>query len=230
MVHLAESDDGHVGAFLHHMALAQLQGVLAFGHLALHAVHLLALHKNDRVVVSNGALEQPLGIPGRAGADDDEARRVAIPAFKALAVLGTQLTCAAAGATEHHGNVELPARHVVHLGGAVDDGVNRDEREVERHELNDGTQTHHGGTHTQAGKAQFADGGVHHALGAKHFQHALADFVGAVVLGYLLAHQKDGLVAHHFFDHRLTQGFAELQNGHGWERFGGHRGRLRALR
>ena len=47
--------------------------------------------------------------------------------------------------------------------------------------------------------------------GAEPVEHPLADLVGAVVLGDLLAHQEDAVVALHLLGHRLVEGLAVLQ-------------------
>ena len=46
---------------------------------------------------------------------------------------------------------------------------------------------------------------------AELVEHPLADLVGAVVLGDLLAHQEDAVVALHLLGHRLVEGFAVVQ-------------------
>jgi len=52
------------------------------------------------------------------------------------------------------------------------------------------------------------DGGVHHAAVAEFLQQALADFIGALILGDFFAHQKDQRIAPHFFRHGIAQGIA----------------------
>ncbi len=51
--------------------------------------------------------------------------------------------------------------------------------------------------------------------GAEAGEHPLADLVGAVVLGDLFAHEEDAVVALHLLGHRLVQGFAVGNDGHG---------------
>src|SRR5579862_6045924 len=91
----------------------------------------------------------------------------------------------------HHGNVELPARHVKHLGGAVYNLVKGEHGEVESHHLHNRAQTRHGGAHTEAGKSQLRDGSVEHAHGTEFIQHAFAHFIGAVIEAHFLTHQHD---------------------------------------
>jgi hypothetical protein len=47
------------------------------------------------------------------------------------------------------------------------------------------------------------------ALGPELLEHALADFVRALVVPDFLAHQKDAIVAIHLLDHRFPQGLSE---------------------
>ena len=60
----------------------------------------------------------------------------------------------------------------------------------------------------EAGKAVLGDRRVDDALVAELLQQALADLVGALVLGDLLAHQEDVRVAAHLLGHGVAQRFA----------------------
>ena len=68
-----------------------------------------------------------------------------------------------------------------------------------------GPQPDHGRADAEAGEAQLGDGRVDHALGAVLVQQALADLVGAVVLGDFLAHEEDRVVAGHLFVDGLVE-------------------------
>jgi len=68
--HLAVRDDRDVVALALHLRLAERDGVVAFGHLALGVVEHLALEHHHRIVVADRALEEPLRIVGRAGRDE----------------------------------------------------------------------------------------------------------------------------------------------------------------
>jgi hypothetical protein len=127
-------------------------------------------------------------------------------------VLRAKLVAGATRSAHHHGNVELTARHVEHLGGAVHNLVKRQHGEIEGHHLHDRPQAGHGRAHAEAGKSQLRDGGVQHPHGPEFIQHAFADLVGTVVKAHFLAHQHDGFVAAHLLAHRLVQGFSISQN------------------
>jgi hypothetical protein len=45
-------------------------------------------------------------------------------------------------------------------------------------------------------------------------EHALGDLVGAVVVGDLLTHEEDALVAPHLLDHGAPKRLAKLELGH----------------
>ena len=60
----------------------------------------------------------------------------------------------------------------------------------------------------QAGEAVLGDRRVDHAPGAELLEQALADLVGALVLGDLLAHQEHVGVAPHLLGHGVAQGLA----------------------
>jgi len=124
---------------------------------------------------------------------------------------GGELAAGSVVAAEDDGNLELPAGHVAHLRGVVEDLVRRHEAERPAHELDDGPQTVHGRADAQAGKTCLTDGRVNNAFGAKALEHALADLVGAVVVGHFLAHEEDAGVALHLLGHCLVERFAELE-------------------
>ena len=88
----------------------------------------------------------------------------------------------------------------------------------EAHELDDRPQPHHRRADAEPGEAGLADRRVDDALGAELLEHALADLVGAVVLGDFLAHEEDVLVALHLLGHRLAEGFANCITGIGSNR------------
>jgi hypothetical protein len=59
---------------------------------------------------------------------------------------------------EHDRHAELPARHVQHLGGRVDDLVEREQREIPGHELDHRSQARHRGPHADPAKPSSAIG------------------------------------------------------------------------
>jgi len=102
----------------------------------------------------------------------------------------------------------------VHLRRGVDDLVDRQEGEVEGHELDDWSEACHRRTDTQSGEAEFADGRVYNPLIPELSQQAFRDLIGAVVLGDLFADQEDVGVAFHLFTESLVEGLAVGNDGH----------------
>src|SRR5208337_168551 len=106
-------------------------------------------------------------------------------------MLCAKLVPCATGTTNHYGDGELPPRHVEHLGRAVHDLVERQNREVERHHLHDGPQARHGCPNPQTGETQFGDGRVQHTHRPELFQHSFTDLVGPLVEAHFFTHQDD---------------------------------------
>src|SRR5690349_20123547 len=99
------------------------------------------------------------------------------------------------GAAEHDRNIELTAGHVEHLCGRVDDLVGGQDREVERHEFDDWSETSHRRAHTQPGESKFSNRSVDDTLWSELFQQSTRVFVRALTLGNFLAHEEDRIVA-----------------------------------
>jgi hypothetical protein len=118
---------------------------------------------------------------------------------------GAQLLAAPAGGADDHGHTVLPAEHAVDLRGVVDDLVHGEQREVDRHDLDDRAQAQHGRAHRGADEALFGDGGVADPALAELLEHPLGDLVGALEDPDLLAHEHHVLVAVHLRAQGLSQ-------------------------
>ena len=134
-------------------------------------------------------------------------------------------SCSAApfGPRNTIGIVELAARHVEHLGGGVDDLVEREQREVPRHELDDRAQADHRRADADAGEAELGDRRVDDAHLAEFLEQALGDLVRALVDADFLAHEEDAVVALHLFAQRLVERVAVGDDWHrvsAWHRDG----------
>ena len=117
-------------------------------------------------------------------------------------------------AAEHDRDVELPAAHLEDLGGVVDDLIDRDQREVEGHELDDRPQPDHRGADADAGEPHLGDRRVDDAALAEALEQALGDLVRAVVVADLLAHDEHVGVAVHLLAHGLVERLAIADDGH----------------
>src|SRR5947209_1777846 len=100
---------------------------------------------------------------------------------------------------ENDGHLKLPARHIEHLRGVIDDLIGREDREVPRHEFDHRPQPSHRRSDTDSRKPKLSYGRIDNALVAKLLPQTARDLVRAVVLGDLLAHDEDVLVSQNFF-------------------------------
>ena len=165
-----------------------------------------------------------------------------IPAGIALRMLGGDPRGDAVRPAEDDRAAHLAAGHVARLRGRVDDLVDRLHREIEGHELDDRPQAGEAGADPEPGKTLLGDRRVDDAARPEFLQQALADLVGALVLGDLLADQKDRFVAPHLLGHCVAQrlahrhrrgraGVVGLRRHHGPRRRpGGRGGRRRSSR
>ena len=193
----------------------QVIACLGVGHFPRRVVERLALDEHDRVVVADRGLQQALRVVRGRRHHDLEARHVRVEALERLAVLRADLHRRTTRPAEHDRHVILPAAHLIDLRRVVDDLIDRDEREVERHELDDRPQPDHRGADADAGKAHLRDRRVDDAALAEPLQHALRDLVRAVVVADLFAHHEHVGVALHLFAHRLVERFAVADDAHG---------------
>ena len=188
--------------------------ILLLGHFALGVVEHLALEEAHRVVVANRALEQALRVVRRARRDDLEARDVREPRLERLRVLRRELQRGAVRAAEHDRDVVLAARHVEQLRGRVEHLVEREQREVPGHELDDRAQADHRRADADAGEPELGDRRVDDAHLAEFLEQAFRDLVCALIDGDFLAHEEDAVVALHFFAERLVEGVAVCDDWH----------------
>ena len=80
----APRDQGHILAWPFDVGETQRDQVLLLGYLSLEVVEHLIFHEHDRVVVTNGALQQALGVLGRCGRDHDQPGHVGVPGLERL--------------------------------------------------------------------------------------------------------------------------------------------------
>ena len=215
---LGVADQSYVLAGPLDVGLADRHDVLALGHLPLDVVQHLALEHDHGVVVADRRLEQAFGVGGRGRRHDLEAGDMTQPALPRLRVLRPELEGRPVRAPEHDRDRELPARLVQDLGRRVHDLVERQDREVPRHELDHRPEPRHGRPHADPREPELRDGRVHHAHRAELFEQPAAHLVRALVDPDFLAHQEDVAVALHLFPQRLIQRVTIGQGRHGLSR------------
>src|SRR4051812_32216805 len=98
-------------------------------------------------------------------------------------------------AAEGDWDIELTAGHGEHVRRVIDHLIESDERKAEGHELDDRPEPDHRRAHAHAGKSILADWRVDDPFRPETLQQTLAHFVGAVVFGDFLAHEKDIRIA-----------------------------------
>src|SRR5438445_13337013 len=128
-------------------------------------------------------------------------------------MLSAQLVRGRSRPANHDRHTDLSSGHVADLRRVVHNLIHREDREVKGHHLDHGTKSGHGGADGQAGKSQFGDRRIDDAPGAELFQEALADLEGALIIGNILADQKDLLVTLHLFPQSLVERFP-IGKGH----------------
>ena len=89
--------------------------------------------------------------------------------------------------------------------------VDRLHGEVPGHELDDRLEAGKGRADADSGKGIFGDGRVDHARRSELIEQALGDFIGALILADLLAHDEHRRIAAHLFGHGVAQ---RLAHGH----------------
>src|SRR5258708_38306313 len=108
----------------------------------------------------------------------------------------------------------LAAEHVVDVSGAVDDLVERQQREVDRHQLEDGAQSGHRRPHADTDDRVLGDRRVADALLAELLEQPLGDLEGAAEYADILAHQQHTLVAAKLLPQRRAERLAIAHLGH----------------
>jgi hypothetical protein len=108
------------------------------------------------------------------------------------------------GHAQHPGHAALPARHKAQLGGLRADLIHGESGEIAEHDLHDGSHPDQGGSGTRSDDGVFADGGVAHSRRTELVEERAGDAKCAAVFGNVLSHQKDPLIAQHFFPQRLA--------------------------
>jgi len=205
--------------------LPQRNQVFLLGHLAGRLVEHLVLDEQDGVVVADGRLQQALGVVGRRGHDDEDARRVAEPRLQALAVVGGDAPAGPALGPKDHRHGRLAPEHVAVLGGLVDELVHRQGHEIDIHDFGDRSHAAHGRADGRPRDGLLADGRVADPLLAELLQQALRGPVGAAVDGHVFAHDEDALVPPHLLGQGVANRLAIHDDGHDGHSLGSMRTR-----
>mmetsp|Transcript_42257 Transcript_42257/g.72162 ORF Transcript_42257/g.72162 Transcript_42257/m.72162 type:complete len:212 (-) Transcript_42257:78-713(-) len=175
------------------------------------------LQNNNRVIIPNSRLHQPLGILRVVRRNDLQPRYTGVPRREALGMLRRRPRRIAVRPTEHDGTGNVPRTHVILLGGGVDNLIDRLHGKVPRHEFDNGSQVFVRRADGHAGESHLGDGRVDDAFGAVLLEEALGHLVGSLVLRHLLSEDEDFFVAFHFLVDGGVDGVANghIHGGHG---------------
>ena len=174
------------------------------GQFLLHVVKLRVLENQHGVRVGQRRREHEARVLHRGRAQHAQARHMGVPALEAVRMLRRHLASGTGRHADHQRHRKLPARHVAQHGRSVDDRIQRQQAEVDRHHFHDRAHAAECCANAGADKAEFGQGRIADALGPEFIEQTLGHSVGAAVATDILAHQEDpGIVLH-----CLTQGFA----------------------
>jgi hypothetical protein len=182
------------------------------------------LYDQDRVVIADGRLQQPLRVGWVCGRDDLQSGSSGGPALEALGMLRCELVAGAVGRSDDQWAAHLATEHGADLGCVIDDLVHRDEQEVEGHDLDHRALAEHRGADPRADKALLGDRAVAHAVGPELVEQAGGDLVGAAEDADLLAHDEDALIARELLAQRQADRLA-VRHDLGFRGDGAHRPR-----
>ena len=118
------------------------------------------------------AFSRPLRVGRRGGHRHEQPGHVQEQRLQAVRVGRAELVAGALGHAHDQRHARLAAEHVVDVRGVVDDLVEREQREVDRHQLDDGAQARHRRADAHADDRVLGDRRVAHALLAELLQQA----------------------------------------------------------
>ena len=198
----AGAADGDVGAGSLDLSGADRDGVLLVGHLGPLAARRQLAQEDDRVVVADGRLQQPLGVVGVARRDHLDQGHVHEQRVHGLAVVGAGGEAAAVLGHEDDRDLRLAAEHVAHAAGLVGDLVHGQIEERPEHEVDHRPQPGHRRAHAHAGHRQLRDRRVHHPPGPE--LAVQAPRAGEHPQPDVLADEQDALIGPHLLSERLS--------------------------
>ena len=96
-------------------------------------------------------------------------------------MLRRNLESRASRAPKYNWNIVLATRHVKHLGGRVDNLISGKNGKIERHELDDWTQSDHRRADAEPGKTKFGDRRIDNAFLPQLVEQALVHAAAAKI-------------------------------------------------
>ena len=110
-------------------------------------------------------------------------------------MLRRELSSATGGHADDERNAELAARHVAQRGGIVDDLIQGEQAEVDRHHLHDRPHAADGCADARTDEGRLGERRVAHALRPELLEQSFAARVRAAVAAHILTHEEDTRIA-----------------------------------
>src|SRR5216683_1686009 len=166
------------------------------------------LEENRGVVLTDTRLQQPLRISRCGRNHDAQSGAMQEIGFEALAMLCTELMARALRCAYDHRHLGMAAEHVMNLGGVVDNLIDREQAEIDRHQLDNRLEPAHRGADSGADDREFRNRRVTHALFAVDGKQPVGDLECTAEVTDLLAHDEYTLIAVEFLAQGLVERFS----------------------
>ena len=163
--------------------------------LALDVVQAAVLEDQHRVGIAQRGPQHAAGVLERGRGNDADAGNVGVPPFEAVRVLGSELATGTGGHADDERHVALPTGHVQQRGRVVDDLVEGEQAEVDRHDLDDRPHPADGRTDACTDECRLRQGCVTDSLGPELLEQPEAHGEAATVTADVLAHQEHPVIA-----------------------------------
>ena len=157
---------------------------------AFHVVERNVLEDQRGIRAGEGSGQHSTRVVDRRRGKNAEPRDVGVPAFETVRVLSGELAARSGRHADHERYVELSARHVADRRSVVQDLVQRQQTEVDSHDLDDGPQAAERGPDARTHESGLRQRRVAKALGAEFLEQPLGDGEAAAVSADVLAHQE----------------------------------------
>ena len=114
-----------------------------------------------------------------------------VPDFQTVGMLGGHLRPPPGRHAHHQRHTELSSRHVPDGRGVVDDLIERQQAEIDRHDLDDGAHPAQSRADAGPDEGRFRQRRIADALGAKFLERPLLQAYEPAVATDVFSHQKD---------------------------------------
>ena len=208
MHHQLDRYHGHVLALAAHFGLAQCHRPGVVRHIFAQVIETLVFQDKDRVILTDCAAQQPIGIGRRARGDDLNPRRRHQPRFGALAVLGAKAAGHPLRGPDGQRRDKLATAHVAILGNLIDNLIHGHRDKVGKHQLRHGAQPSNGRAQRCPNNRLFRNWGIAYTIRAKLLEQPRCHLKHTTSLGHIFTKEDHiGITAQLIgqrFAHRFT--------------------------